>query len=257
LYPGNHAFILQNDDGRVVLVMPYRDEYSLIGTTDITHTGRPEDAVISVEEITYLCNAVNRYFQRNLTSSDVLWSFSGVRPLYDDGSANPSEVTRDYKLLVDGEGGLPLLSIYGGKITTYRCLAQHALQKLLPWFPGLKPEWTAAEPLPGGEIRGGPAVYASLLQARYPGLPPLLLHALAARHGTIAETILGDIDTVSDLGIYFGETLYAREIDYFIAHEWAETADDVLWRRTKAGLALDDNAQQALARYMATRVRGH
>jgi len=213
--------------------------------------------VISVEEITYLCAAVNRYFRRNIMSSDVLWSFSGVRPLYDDGSTNPSEVTRDYRLLVDGEGGLPLLSIYGGKITTYRCLAQQALQKLAPWFPGLKPEWTAREPLPGGDMEGGLTAYASKLCARYPGLPQPLLHALASRHGTIAEAILNDAHTVSDLGAYFGETLYAHEVDYFIAHEWAETADDVLWRRTKAGLALDDNAQKALARYMGNRARGH
>lgn len=253
LYAGDHAFILQNDDGRVVLVIPYRGAYSLIGTTDIPHQGRPDEAVISADELSYLCRAVNRYFIRGIASSDVLWSFSGVRPLYDDGSANPSEVTRDYKLLVDVESGAPLLSIYGGKITTYRRLAEHALEKLQAWFPGLKPDWTGKLPLPGGDFAGGTSTYAALLAARYPGLPIDYLHALVARHGSNTEAILGERRTPADLGGCFGDMLYACEVDYFIDHEWARTADDILWRRTKAGLVLDDNDQDALARYIAER----
>ena len=256
LYDGGHAFILQNDDGRVILVMPYRGCYSLIGTTDIPHGGRPEDAIISAEEIAYLCTAVNRYFRRSLGSSDVLWSFSGVRPLYDDGSASPSEVTRDYKLVVDADDrGAPLLSIYGGKITTYRRLAEQALHRLRPWFPQLAPEWTAHSPLPGGDCKQGPAAVAAALAPSYPELPRALLEALASRHGTIARQVLGDARTLADLGAHFGESLYAREVDYLVAHEWARSADDILWRRTKAGLSLDDNSQQALARYMAARGR--
>jgi glycerol-3-phosphate dehydrogenase len=257
LYAGDHAFILQNNDRRVVLVMPYRGEYSLIGTTDIPHTGPPDSAGISAEEIAYLCTAVNRYFCRSIGSADVLWSFSGVRPLYDDGSANPSEVTRDYKLLVDEEGGLPLLSIYGGKITTYRRLAEHALQKLAPWFANMGPEWTARQALPGGEIDSGSDACARALMQQYPDLAPKLLSALCARHGSLARSVLGDARSEADLGPCFGEDLYAREVDYFMAQEWAATADDVLWRRTKAGLTLDDNAQQALSRYMAKRATGH
>jgi len=253
LYVGDHAFILQNDDGRIILVIPYRGEYSLIGTTDIAHAGPPEAAGISSGEIAYLCTAVNRYFSRSVGSGDVLWSYSGVRPLYDDGSANPSEVTRDYKLLVDDDDGLPLLSIYGGKITTYRCLAEHALRKLATWFPGMKPEWTAHHVLPGGDIEGGPEQYAHDLAIYYPELPSELLVALASRHGSMARSVLGDARSQADLGPFFGETLYAREVDHFIDREWAQTPDDILWRRTKAGLLLDDNAQQALARYMATR----
>jgi glycerol-3-phosphate dehydrogenase len=130
--------------------MPYRGEYSLIGTTDIPHRGRPEDAGISAEEIAYLCAAVNRYFLRKVSSADVFWSYSGVRPLYDDGSANPSEVTRDYKLLIEVDENLPLLSIYGGKVTTYRCLAEHALEKLAPWFSALRPAWTGRAPCLAG-----------------------------------------------------------------------------------------------------------
>jgi len=253
LYEGNHAFILQNDDGRVVLVIPYREKYSLIGTTDIPHFGRPDEAIISADEIAYLCTAVNRYFRRKLTSADVLWSFSGVRPLYDDGSANPSEVTRDYKLLVEDDGGPPLLSIYGGKITTYRRLAEHALHKLGRWFPGLKPDWTASECLPGGDFKGGISACEARLSEVYPRIPKSVLRELACRHGSRTETILGSRRTIDDLGLYFGDHLYACEVDHFMDNEWACSADDVLWRRTKAGLTLDDNAQQALARYMAAR----
>lgn len=253
LYPGDHAFILQNDDGRVVLVMPFQGRYSLIGTTDIPHAGPPENALVSSDEIDYLCRAVNRYFSRRIDSSDVLWSFSGVRPLYDDGSPNPSEVTRDYRLLIDTDNGPPILSIYGGKITTYRKLAEHALEKLAPWFSGMKPPWTADKPLSGGDLGGHRSTYIDALNRRYPSLPNGLIEHLVCRHGSNAATVLGDTSTEKDLGVRFGENLYAREVDYFMDREWALTADDVLWRRTKAGLTLDDNAQAALARYMAGR----
>ena len=251
LYSGDHAFILQNVDGRVVLVMPYRGRYSLIGTTDIPHTGRPESAGISAEEIAYLCSAVNRYFRHGISSADVLWSYSGVRPLYDDGSPNPSEVTRDYRLMIDEEGELPLLSIYGGKITTYRRLAEHALEKLARWFPHMGPHWTSRQALPGGDIEGDPIRYASELARRYPDIPLKVLIALASRHGSLTRQVLGEASTEAELGVCFGESLYAREVDYFVAHEWARTADDILWRRTKAGLTLDDNSQMALNRYIA------
>jgi glycerol-3-phosphate dehydrogenase len=254
LYPGDHAFILQNDDGRVVLVLPFQDRYSLIGTTDVPHSGPPEDAVISTEEITYLCRAVNRYFARNIGSSDVLWSFSGVRPLYDDGTPNPSEVTRDYRLMLDTDSGPPLLSIYGGKITTYRRLAEHALTQLIPWFPSMKGPWTAHARLSGGELPEGRQGYLNNLSARYPALSIPLLESIVSRHGSNAPLILGDAETQDDLGVHFGENLYAREVDYLIDREWALTADDVLWRRTKAGLRLDDNTQAALARYMTARL---
>jgi len=257
LYEGDHAFILQHTDGRVVLVIPYRGEYSLIGTTDIPHVGRPEDAIISSEEIAYLCAAVNRYFRRSITSSDVLWSFSGVRPLYDDGSANPSEVTRDYKLLIDKQGNVPLLSIYGGKITTYRRLAEHALEELAAWFPGLKPAWTGTRALPGGAIDVTTEQFLDRMAARYPELPRELLVALFSRHGTSMEAVLGEVRSIADLGEFYGESLYEREVDYLMQHEWAQTADDVLWRRTKAGLSLDDNAQKALARHMAAQRLRH
>lgn len=253
LYEGDHAFILQNHDGRVVLVIPFRGKYSLIGTTDIPHAAPPEDADISAQEIEYLCAAVNRYFTRTIDSSDVIWSFSGVRPLYDDGSANPSEVTRDYKLITDTASGPPVLSIYGGKITTYRRLAENVLEDLRPWFPGMADTWTGRVPLPGGDLPGGTAAHVASLSARYPGHPKELLDVLVHRHGTHADRILEGTQTPSDLGIHFGDNLYAREVDWLMDREWARNADDVLWRRTKAGLQLDDNAQDALARYMTAR----
>jgi glycerol-3-phosphate dehydrogenase len=220
----------------------------------VPHSGPPEDAVISTEEITYLCRAVNRYFARNIGSSDVLWSFSGVRPLYDDGTPNPSEVTRDYRLMLDTDSGPPLLSIYGGKITTYRRLAEHALTQLIPWFPSMKGPWTAHARLSGGELPEGRQGYLNNLSARYPALSIPLLESIVSRHGSNAPLILGDAETQDDLGVHFGENLYAREVDYLIDREWALTADDVLWRRTKAGLRLDDNTQAALARYMTARL---
>jgi glycerol-3-phosphate dehydrogenase len=257
LYEGDHAFILQNDDGRVVLVIPFQGKYSLIGTTDIPHTADPARAVISSDEITYLCKAVNRYFKRKISFADVLWSFSGVRPLYDDGSANPAEVTRDYKLVVDDDGGAPLLSIYGGKITTYRCLAEHVMRDLSPWFMGLRPAWTANEKLPGGDITASASEYSATLAAAYPFAAKPLIDALVGRHGSVAGDILTRALPGNDLGECFGPDLYAAEVDHFMENEWAHCADDVLWRRTKAGLVVDDKAQQALARYMARRAVVH
>jgi glycerol-3-phosphate dehydrogenase len=255
LYDGNHAFILQNDDGRVVLVIPFRNGLSLVGTTDVPHSADAREAIISGEEIAYLCRAVNRYFRREIDSSEILWSYSGVRPLYDDGAANLSEVTRDYRLLVDEHAGLPLLSIYGGKLTTYRKLAVHALDKLKPWLPEMTQAWTHAAALPGGDVGpdGMPGLIARL-SAEYPALPPGLVAQLAHRHGAATREVLTDARNVTDLGVHFGADLYAREVDYFIDREWARAADDVLWRRTKAGLELDDNAQKNLSRHISDRL---
>ena len=255
LYPGEHAYILQNYDRRVVLAIPYLGKFTLIGTTDVPHPSAAATPVVSGDEIAYLCDAVNAYFATPVGSGDVLWSFSGVRPLYDDGSANPSEVTRDYKLLVDGgQDAPPLLSIYGGKVTTYRRLAEHALEKLAPWFPALKTPWTANEPLPGGDIGdAGFAEFARRLAADYAGLPPSLLSALARRHGTLARAVLGEARGTGDLGEDFGAGLTQREVDYFVEREWAGSAEDILWRRTKAGLTTGEAGRQALERYLARR----
>ena len=254
-----HAYILQNADNRIVFVIPYQEAYSLIGTTDVPVEtyAHPE---ISDDEVDYLLNLANTYLERPLSRSDIVWTYSGVRPLYDDGSDNPSAVTRDYVLKVDalpGEPGpdhAPVLSIFGGKITTYRKLAEAALADLAPYFPDLKPAWTRDAPLPGGDLpRGDRNAWFADLCRRYPGLPAPLLRALAQRHGTRALRILGDAQVPGDLGVDFGARLTAREVDYLLAEEWAVCADDVLWRRTKCGLPMTPAQREAVATYIRER----
>ena len=260
IHPQEHAYILQNADQRIVFVIPYHDRYSLIGTTDIP-VASYERPAISDDETQYLLDLANAYLERPLARADIVWTYSGVRPLYDDGSANPSAVTRDYVLKVDALDGAPgperapVLSIFGGKITTYRKLAEHALAELAPYFPQMKPAWTRNAPLPGGDLPGRDrTAWLAELARRYPQLPAPLLRALADRHGTRALRILGDAQSAADLGEDFGAELTAREIDYLIAEEWATTADDVLWRRTKCGLPMTQAQRAAVAEYMAPRL---
>jgi glycerol-3-phosphate dehydrogenase len=256
LYPGDHAFILQNDDRRVVFMIPYGDRHTLVGTTDVPVNGGPGPAQASDDEASYLCRAVGRYLEKPVDPGQVAWRFAGVRPLYDDGTSDPSAITRDYTLRVDDAGGTaPVLSVYGGKITTYRCLAEHALQKLAPYLPGLKGEWTAGEPLLGGDFGGATREQArDAFFARYRGLPVETLRGVFRRHGMLAYEVLGAVASLDDLGMSFGAGLYAREVDYFVEHEWAREPDDVLWRRTKAGLHLDSGQRDAVARYLNGRV---
>jgi len=252
VHPEDHAYILQNSDNRIVFVIPYESDFSLIGTTDIP-VDDFEAPVISRDEIDYLCEIANAYLARPIGKGDVVWTYSGVRPLYDDGTADPSAVTRDYVLKLDtGEDSqAPLLSVFGGKITTYRRLAESALSELKSFFPQMKGDWTRAEPLPGGDMpRGGLPAFERDLAGRYPALPAALRAALVRRHGTRTSRILGEAKTAGDLGTFFGHTLYAAEIDYLVAHEWARSADDVLWRRTKCGLHLTLDQRNAVAAYL-------
>jgi D-erythritol 1-phosphate dehydrogenase len=247
-----HAYILQNADNRVAFIIPYQDEFSLIGTTDVAVDAFDAPA-ISQDEIDYLCRIANAYLARPIDPGDVVWSYSGVRPLYDDGSVDPADVTRDYVLELDaGENGrAPLLSIFGGKITTYRRLAEAVLGQLKPFFRGMKGDWTRREPLPGGDVpRGGLPAYERELAARYPWLPDSLRKALLRRHGTRTARVVGEAKSVAELGRHFGQTLYAAEVDYMVAQEWARTADDVLWRRTKCGLHLDPGRRDAVGAYL-------
>ena len=253
-YPGEHAFLLQNDDRRVVFMIPYEARYTLIGTTDVAFDGDPGRPDASAEEIVYLCRAVNRYLARPLAPADVVWSYAGIRPLYDDGSADPSAVTRDYTLRLDAErGAAPVLSVFGGKITTYRKLAEHVLDKLAPWFPHRKAAWTANATLPGGEIDGSLEAFCARLADENAALPTALLQALARRHGSRARCVLQGVRTETDLGTHFGADLYAREVDYMLEQEWAASGEDVLYRRTKAGLHLAPTQQESLTRYVAQR----
>jgi glycerol-3-phosphate dehydrogenase len=238
IHEERHAFILQNPDRRVIFMIPYERQFTLVGTTDVPVTRDDYRAKISRKEIEYLCEAASRYAEKPITPGMVVWSYSGVRPLYADGSENPSAVTRDYHLLLDtGEpGAAPVLSVFGGKITTYRKLAEQALEKLSVRFPG-KPAWTHAEPLPGGNLDG--RSFRGLLldyRRRHPRLPKLWLTRVLRRHGALVEEIIGDAREERALGQNFGGGLYERELEYLVRNEWAREAEDVLWRRTKCGL---------------------
>jgi len=256
LYAGDHAFILQNDDRRVVFMIPYGDHHTLVGTTDLPFDGDAGAADATDAEVEYLCRAAGRYLARPVDAAAVVWRYAGVRPLYDDGTADPSAVTRDYTLRVDADAGAaPVLSVYGGKITTYRRLAEHALRDLAPYFPGMKGDWTADESLAGGNFGGVEREEArDNFFARYHLLPQAQLRGIFRRHGMLAYDVLGDAREIAALGEYFGGGLYAREVDYFVEREWARGWEDVLWRRTKTGLHLSLEQRARLAAYLAKRV---
>ena len=255
-YPGEHAFILQNADRRVVFLIPYQDEYTLVGTTDIAISGEPRAAEAGAEEVEYLCRAANRYLVAQSAPGDVIWRFAGVRPLYDDGSNDPSAVTRDYTLRLDAPvDGAPVLSVFGGKLTTYRRLAEQATNRIAPWFPGARHAWTGSACLPGSDFAGSREDARRQLGARFAWLPQPTLHALFRRHGTLLGEVLGDARSPRDLGEEFGAGVTERELAYFVQHEWARSAEDVLWRRTKAGLTLNEPAQARIAERVQSLVR--
>jgi D-erythritol 1-phosphate dehydrogenase len=234
-YEGEHAFILQNDDRRVVFMIPFEERFTLIGTTDVPLQGDPDAVRATDEEVAYLCRAASRYLARRLQPSEVLWRYAGVRPLYDDGSRDPSAITRDYTLRVDdAEGAAPVLSVFGGKITTYRRLAEHAMEKLMRYFPHAKGAWTGRRPLPGSDFISREDARREVF-SRYRALPVAVVEGAFRRHGALASEVLGD----GIVGEHYGAGLSERELRYFIEHEWARSAQDVLWRRSKAGLHLD------------------
>jgi len=265
LYEGEHAYILQNDDRRIVFVIPYQERYSLIGTTDVDFQGNLDDLgqiAISASEIDYLCQAVNRYFRQNVTPGDMTWSYAGVRPLYDDTRGNPSAITRDYVFdITGGDNGEPvLLSIFGGKITTFRKLAEHALAKLAPYLDPAKNQkaWTASAPLPGADLPdANPAAYAATLQTRHPWLPAALARRYSGAYGTLSERILAGAQSLADLGTDFGGGLTEREVRWLVEHEWAMTTDDILWRRTRLGLHVGPETVQQLERWLTAYNREH
>ncbi len=247
LYDGAWAYILQNTDRRIVFVIPYEGEYSLVGTTDIPFEGDPGHVAISPAETDYLCAIVNRYFKHQVGPADVVRSYSGVRPLYDDAAASASAVTRDYVLDMEAPaGGGAMLSVFGGKITTYRRLAEHAMEKLAAVLP-CGPAWTETAPLPGGDMPDAdfPRFEAGFAAA-HPFLPPALALRLARAYGTHAETVLGGANSMEAMGRDFGAGLHQCEVDYLVAREWAQTADDILWRRSKLGLHVPPGAAVAL-----------
>ena len=253
-YPGDHAYIFQQDDGRIVFAIPYEREYTLIGTTDLLYEGDLDEVRTSAEERAYLREAVTRYFRSGVTEEDIVHSYAGVRPLYEDKAASNSTVTRDYVFEIEADGGAPILSVYGGKITTYRKLAEHALAKLAKYIEVPERRWTGTAPLPGGDMED--ADFARFLWnagERYAWLPPEMLLRLARAYGTRVDMLLGNARSLGDLGLHFGGDLYQREVEYLIAHEFAQCPQDVLWRRSKLGLHLAQDAQDALASWFATR----
>ncbi len=253
LYEGDHAFMLQNPDRRIVFAIPYEQEFTLIGTTDEPWNAAPGKAEISQGEIDYLCETVNRYFERGVTPQDIVWTYSGIRPLYDDHAANASAVTRDYVLDFDrSEGRAPMLSVFGGKITTYRKLAEHALEHIAQVFPQAATPWTAGATLPGGDLPDGDfEAFVRTLVKRYPQLEPALLHRLARAYGTRTLDLLGTAVTAQDLGPDLGGGLHTAEVDYLVHHEWARTAQDILYRRSKLGLHVPPGTSEALEAYLA------
>jgi len=247
LYEGDHAFILQNDDRRVVFMIPYGDLHTLVGTTDVPQH-EAESAQPTFAEVDYLCRAVNRYLAKPVQPGEAVWRFAGVRPLYDDGSSDPSAVTRDYTLRVDDDAGAaPVLSVFGGKITTYRRLAEEALHRLAPYFPGLRPAWTSGTALPGSDFGAQSRADArDAFFARHPAIPTPTLRAIFRRHGTQADQVVAD----GKLGEEYGAGLTEREVAYFTEHEWARSAEDVLWRRTKCGLLMSEAQRRRVEQVM-------
>lgn len=255
LFDHDHAYLLQNPDGRVVFAIPYEGDFTLIGTTDRDYVGDPAATRATPEEIAYLCDTARAAFARPITPADVVWTYSGVRPLFDDGASDAKSASRDYVLELDAaEGEAPLLSIIGGKITTYRKLAEAALERVTPLLPassGLASGWTGTAPLPGGEFDIEEAgLVAGQLARDYPFLTEAHAQRLVRAYGTRARTFLAHAKTMQDLGHHFGATLTEAEMRYLIEHEWARFAEDVLWRRSKLGLHMKESETAALDAWM-------
>ncbi|HEY1029553.1 MAG TPA: glycerol-3-phosphate dehydrogenase [Pseudomonas sp.] len=251
LHDGEQAYILQNEDRRIVFAIPYLERFTLIGTTDREYQGDPAQVAITAEETDYLLKVVNDHFKQQLTRADVLYSFAGVRPLCDDESDEPSAITRDYTLSLSGAPGeAPLLSVFGGKLTTYRKLAESAMQQLKPCFPDLGPSWTASAPLPGGENLDSQATLAETLCERHGWLPTTLARRWASSYGNRTWRLLEGVNNLTDLGEHLGAGLYTREVDYLRREEWARSSADILWRRSKLGLFMTPAQQARLQDYL-------
>ena len=260
LYEHDRAYMFQNADGRIVFVIPYQDDFTLIGTTDRDYHGDPSEVSATREEIEYLCNSVSEYLAKPVVPEDVVWTYAGVRPLYDDGASEAKAATREYVFELDTPGGAPILSIYGGKITTYRRLAEEALERLSPYLHGTRARegWTGKSPLPGGDldVSAMPALTAEL-QRNYPFLSAEHASRLAHAYGTRAAKLLGAARSLSDLGESFGATLTAVEVNYLMTTEWAVSAEDIVWRRSKLGLRMSREEIAALDRWIATHRNSH
>jgi len=247
----DYAYIFQNPDKRIIFAIPFEDDFTLIGTTDMEFEGDPDAVAIAGDEIDYLCEMTNRYFRRHIAPADVVWSYSGVRPLLDDETGDPSEVTRDYSLELDTRGA-PLLSVFGGKLTTFRRLAEDAVDLLQPLVGRRVAPWTAGAVLPGGNLPGGGLKeYEACLKRDHPWLPTALARRWACTYGTRSAEIIGVAASADDLGEEVLPGLHACEIDYLVREEWAADSDDILWRRTKLGLRASKTDEARLIRWLS------
>jgi D-erythritol 1-phosphate dehydrogenase len=247
-WKGENAYLVQNHDKRVIFINPYERDKALIGTTDIAYEGLAENVRAEDSEVQYLIDAVNRYFKEQLTRDDVLTTFSGVRPLFDDGQGNPSAVTRDYVFDIEEQGGAPMLNIFGGKITTFRELAERGLHRIRKFFPQMGGDWTANAPLPGGDMEHADyEAFRNRMKQDYPWMPRELRRHYGRLYGTRIDRIVAGAASLDGLGRHFGGNLYEAEVAYLVNHEWAQTAEDILWRRTKHRLHLTDDQQAAFA----------
>ncbi|WP_323005787.1 glycerol-3-phosphate dehydrogenase [Pseudorhodobacter sp.] len=251
LYEHDKCYFFQGTDGRIIFAIPYEQDFTLIGTTDAEHDSPDHAPVCTDAERDYLIDFANRYFKQDIMAADVVWTYSGVRPLYDDGASSATAATRDYTLKVDANGGAPILNIFGGKITTYRRLAESAMDKIADHFPGLPAKWTAGVALPGGDFpHDGVPDLIDRLRQDYPFLTAFWARRLIRAYGTEAAEVLGDAREADDLGRDFGATLTAREVAWLMTHEYARRAEDVVWRRNKLGLRMDAAQIAALDAWM-------
>jgi glycerol-3-phosphate dehydrogenase len=249
IFDHDRAYLFQNADGRVIFAIPYQRDYTLIGTTDLDYTGDPAEIAITDDERNYLLAAAGDYFARPIDPATIRWTYAGVRPLDDDGSEEARKASRDYTLELDTAGAAPLLNVFGGKLTTYRRLAEHAMKKLAPFFPDATGPWTSATPLPGGDILGFDAWSVDMMR-RYPTMEADTILRLCHAYGTRCDAILEDASSPGDLGRDFGHGLSEREVAYLVANEWAQTAEDILWRRTKLGLRFTPEQTAALTAHL-------
>ncbi|KGK01054.1 glycerol-3-phosphate dehydrogenase [Thalassotalea sp. ND16A] len=252
IHTESQAYILQNEDNRIVFVIPYEDDFSLIGTTDVEHIGDPATACISKEETDYLISVVNGHFKHQISTKDIVATYSGVRPLLDDESDSPEAVTRDYTFEVDSpQGKAPLLSVFGGKITTYRKLAEAAVNGIIEHFPDAGASWTADAALPGGDFDNQHNLQTSL-QRQYNWLPPKIINRYVRSYGMLSHEICAGLNSLDEMGQHFGAGLYQREVEYLIEHEWALDMEDIIWRRSKLSLQLTQVEKIALANFIAS-----
>ncbi len=258
LFDHPFAYIFQNPDGRIVFAIDYEQDFTLVGTTDLEYHGDTNKVDIDASEIAYLCELTRRYFVKPITPEDVVWSYSGVRPLLEDDSANASEITRDYKLAMDDDAA-PLLSVFGGKITTFRKLAEEAVDMIAPRLGNQRPTWTEHACLPGGDLYCAPQnrgvleydAYVSRMQQHYAWLPPKLVARYVRAYGTRIHALLKDKQGLADMGELVAKDLFATEIEYLVKNEWASSGADILWRRSKLGLHLPAGSEQQIDQWIA------